>query len=269
MCGLEEDGLLVRGALVKGRVGQPSVPMHLAADGAFSIGLKIGRRRADLALMNFVGDVQEQYCEAFPYPMPTQILDFATDGIGRLLSNLAPASRDRIAGIGIATPFELWNWAEEVGAPRELMEQRHGIDLAKALEHRCGLPIFVVENQLRAVGRDPSSLWLSPEDWTGFGDFLDRWIEHTSQSLAHVIVASCSVIDFPTAIIDGGFPDHVRQAIVAAIQKAVTKLDLQGIQPPDVFKGLIGANARVIGGTALPFIARYLVDQNVLLKEPV
>lgn len=149
------------------------------------------------------------------------------------------------------------------------MEQRHGIDLAKALEHRCGLPIFILENQLRAVGKDPSPLWLSPEDWTGFGDFLDRWIEHTSQSLAHVIVASCSVIDFPTAIIDGGFPDHVRQAIVAATQKAVTKLDLQGIRPPDVLKGSIGANARVIGGTALPFIARYLVDQIVLLKEPV
>lgn len=102
MCGLEEDGLLVRGALVKGRVGQPSVPMHLAADGAFSIGLKIGRRRADLALMNFVGDVQEQYCEAFPYPMPTQILDFATDGIGS--SYRTWRLRAGIALPGLASP---------------------------------------------------------------------------------------------------------------------------------------------------------------------
>ncbi len=30
---LEQDGLLARGEPVRGRVGQPSVPMHLAADG--------------------------------------------------------------------------------------------------------------------------------------------------------------------------------------------------------------------------------------------
>jgi DNA-binding MarR family transcriptional regulator len=37
MRALEEERLLVRGAPVKGRVGQPSVPMHLAPDGAFSL----------------------------------------------------------------------------------------------------------------------------------------------------------------------------------------------------------------------------------------
>ena len=30
MRGLEEDGLLARGTPIKGRVGQPSVPMHLS-----------------------------------------------------------------------------------------------------------------------------------------------------------------------------------------------------------------------------------------------
>lgn len=344
MRGLEKDKLLLRGAPVKGRVGQPSVPMHLAPDGAFSIGLKIGRRSADLALMNFVGDVCEQTHQIYPYPMPEGILDFCADGIDRLLASLPEASRKRVTGIGIATPFELWSWAEKVGAPRERMEIWRDVDFAAALGDRCGLPvfsqndataacgaelifgrgaehadfvyffigsfvgggvvlnnavftgrsgnagalgsmpmptangqtrqlideasIFVLEDRLREAGRDPSLLWREPDDWTGFSVTLDRWINHTAKSLAQAIVASCSVIDFPAVIIDGGFPPHVREAIVAGTQRAVTCLDLQGLQPPDILEGTVGANSRVIGGASLPFFARYLVDQNVLFKKP-
>ncbi|MDH3663069.1 MAG: ROK family transcriptional regulator [Alphaproteobacteria bacterium] len=342
MRGLERDGLLIRGKPVKGRVGQPSVPMHLAPDGAYAIGLKIGRRSADLALMNFVGEVQQQIHKVYPYPMPEPILDFAEGGIKGLLASLPKARLGRVAGVGIATPFELWNWAEEVGAPRDQMEAWRDVDLAAALGERCPLPMFsqndataacgaelilgrgaehadfvyffigsfvgggivlnnavftgrsgnagalgsmpmpttncrarqlieegsiyVLEKQLRAAGIDPSPLWLEPEGWTEFAGHLDAWIDHTSKSLAHAIVASCSVIDFPTAIIDGGFPAHVREAIVAATQVAVTKLDLQGIQPPEILEGSIGGNARVIGGASLPFFARYLVDQSLLFK---
>lgn len=345
MRGLEDDGLLVRGTPVKGRVGQPSVPMHLAPDGAYAIGLKIGRRRADLALINFVGDVKRQIHQVYPYPMPEPILDFAENGIKELLASLSKVSLDRVAGVGIASPFELWNWAEEVGAPRDEMKRWRDVDLKSALGERCRLPIFsqndataacgaelifgrgvdhpdfiyffigsfvggglvlnnavyagrsgnagalgsmpvpttsggarqlideasifVLENRLRAEGQDPSPLWLDPHDWTGFGALLDQWVAHTAESLAHAIIASCSVIDFPLAIIDGGFPPHVRQSIVAATRDAITRLDLQGIRPPDLLEGSVGANARVIGGASLPFFARYLVDQDVLFKASI
>ena len=43
---LDEDQLLRREAPVRGRVGQPSVPIGLNPDGAFAIGIKIGRRSA-------------------------------------------------------------------------------------------------------------------------------------------------------------------------------------------------------------------------------
>ena len=38
---LDEDGLLVRQSPVRGRVGQPSVPLGLNPDGAFAIGIKV------------------------------------------------------------------------------------------------------------------------------------------------------------------------------------------------------------------------------------
>lgn len=39
---LEKDGLLLRGEPVRGKVGQPSVPMRLNPDGAFSLGSRSG-----------------------------------------------------------------------------------------------------------------------------------------------------------------------------------------------------------------------------------
>jgi len=36
---------------------------------------------------------------------------------------------------------------------------------------------------------------------------------------------------------------------------------------PDIVEGLVGAQARAIGGASLPIFARYLTDQNVLFKE--
>ena len=48
---LENDNLLRRGAPLRGKVGKPSIPMELWSDGALAIGLKIGRRTAELALL--------------------------------------------------------------------------------------------------------------------------------------------------------------------------------------------------------------------------
>ena len=46
--GLEGEGLIERGAPVRGKVGQPSIPMRLSQSGAFFFGVKVGRRSADV-----------------------------------------------------------------------------------------------------------------------------------------------------------------------------------------------------------------------------
>src|SRR5580658_9664236 len=42
------EGLLKREPALRGRVGQPSVPVSIDPEGAFSFGLKIGRRSSEL-----------------------------------------------------------------------------------------------------------------------------------------------------------------------------------------------------------------------------
>ncbi|MFS8048424.1 ROK family transcriptional regulator [Rhizobium sp. BR 314] len=343
MRALEKDGLLSRDAPVRGRVGQPSIPMRLNPDAVLSFGVKIGRRSADLVLMDFVGGIRMQLHQTYPYPLPQDIIAFIIAGIKELESRLSEEQRGKIAGMGVAAPFELWNWAEQVGAPPGAMDVWRGFDLRAEIAARvahpvflqndatsaCGaelvfgvgshypdfvyffigsfigggivlnssifvgrtgtagalgpLPvrgrngenrqlleiasIFVLENLLRDHGFDPRPLWYSADNWVDFGEPLEIWIQDTAKALAQAIVAAASVIDFSAAVIDGGFPDWVRERVVRATIKAAAELDLQGVVMPEIVEGAVGPQARAIGGASLPIFARYLIDQNVLFKE--
>jgi hypothetical protein len=55
---LEADGLLLTGEPQRRRIGQPSVPHALNPDGAFGLGLMIGRRSSDLVLMDFTAGIR-------------------------------------------------------------------------------------------------------------------------------------------------------------------------------------------------------------------
>jgi predicted NBD/HSP70 family sugar kinase/predicted DNA-binding transcriptional regulator len=343
MRALEKDGLLKRGSPQRGRVGQPSIPMSLNPNGVLSLGLKIGRRSADLILMDFTGQVRHQLHEAYRYPTPAGVLRFAEAGVADLLARLGPAERGRMAGLGVALPFELWNWVEEMGAPVADMEAWRHADVAAMLAERLPFPVLlqndattacaaelafghgprfsdfayffvgsfvgggvvlnhalhpgrtgnagafgsmpfpardggqdqlidhasvvVLEKMLLEAGRNPSSIWLTPEKWDDFGDIAHLWIERTGRALALAAATVCSVLDFEAVIIDGGFSVDIRSRITAVARRELAGLNLQGIAPPAVEEGLVGSAARAIGAASLPLFSRYHIDQSVLFKE--
>ncbi len=343
MRALEKDGLLIKGEPVRGKVGQPSVPMSLNPEGVFAFGLKIGRRSADMILMDFVGGVRAKLRRIYAYPTPQEILAFVKESLVSLEASMNGVQLSRLAGLGVAAPFELWNWADNVGAPQGEMDAWRDFDLRAEIQaltsypvylqndatSACGaelmfgrgkaytdyvyyfvgtfigggivlnssvftgrtgtagaigpLPvrdengktrqligvasIFMLENLLKERGIDPRPLWYSASGWTDWGEPLDRWISMSAEALAQAIIAAASIIDFPAAIIDGGFPEWVRTRLVSATRAALERYDLQGIIVPDIIEGLVGDQARAIGAASLPLFARYLTDQNVLFKE--
>ena len=138
---LETDGLLQRMELQRGKVGQPSVPYALNPDAAYSVGLKIGRRSSDLVLVDFLGEVRRRIHRIHRYPSPGELLGFVRTGIADLTAGLEPAARARICGLGIATPFELWNWEIEVGAPASAMQAWRGFDTAAEIAAIARWPV--------------------------------------------------------------------------------------------------------------------------------
>src|SRR5262245_56313235 len=140
---LETDHLLRREARQRGRIGQPSTPLSLDPDGAYALGVKVGRRSADIVLMDFVGTVGHELHHTYPYPDPPRLLSLVADGCAALADRLSPTERMRIAGIGIAMPFELWNWEEEVGAPKGAMQAWRSFDLRAEVAKLSEFPVYL------------------------------------------------------------------------------------------------------------------------------
>lgn len=128
--------------------------MRLNPDAVFSFGVKIGRRSADLVLMDFVGNIRLHLHQIHAYPLPGELVDFIVGGIEKLEAQLSPEERKHIAGVGIATPFELWNWAEEVGAPREEMNRWREVDLQAIVAQRTRHPVFLQNDGTSACGAE-------------------------------------------------------------------------------------------------------------------
>ncbi len=154
MRALEKDGLLMRGTPVRGNVGKPKVPMALNPDGVYSFGLKIGRRSTELILMDFVGSVRATKREAYKYPTPDGIRRFVRDAVDDILTGLDRNQIDRIAGVGIAAPFELWNWVDEVGAPVEDMNAWREVDLVETIGAIVPFPVFQQNDATAACGAE-------------------------------------------------------------------------------------------------------------------
>jgi hypothetical protein len=139
---LENDGLLIRKEPVRGKVGQPSIPMSLNPEGAFSIGLKFGRRSADLVLMDFVGTARRSTRANYAYPTPGDLERFVRSGIAEITKDLDKTQVGRICGLGIAAPFEMWGWETEVGAPHEVQEAWRRYDIKTEVERLVPWPVY-------------------------------------------------------------------------------------------------------------------------------
>ncbi len=341
---LEAEGLLLRQDPQRGRVGQPAVPFALNPEGAFSLGLKVGRRSTDLVLVDFCGVVRHRRHAFHAYPLPEALLGFVREAVGEMAGALSVEQGGRVAGLGIAMPFELWNWEAELGAPAGTMAGWRGFDMEAEIGALCPWPVMTcndassacaaelflgtgwrfrdflyvfigsfigggvvlngslfpgrtgnagaigsfpvgggrprkqlirvaslhgLEAELTAAGFDAGPIYRTTGGWPEYGAVLERWIERTAGHLAELAVAATSIIDFEAVVIDGAFPAGVRARLVERTVRAVGRFDGQGLSAVTVCAGSVGSDARAIGGAALPLLANFARDRDVLFKEAV
>ena len=179
---LLDDGLLLKGTPQRGKVGQPSVPLRLNPDGAFAVGVKIGRRSMDVVLLDFTAQVRQRWQRDYSHADPDDIVAEITARLKDVRKRLGPAQRDRVQGVGIAAPLSMGGWQQLLGLPEAVAQKWQQLDLALEVGRLSALPITLIKDTAAACvaelvagrGRSvPSFLYVFVDTFIGGGLVLD------------------------------------------------------------------------------------------------
>jgi predicted NBD/HSP70 family sugar kinase len=147
---LLDDGLLIKGAPQRGKVGQPSVPLSLNPDGAFAIGIKVGRRSLDTLLVDFTGTRRQRYTLDYRHADPDDVLAEIARRFKDIRRKLSADQRERVQGVGIAAPLSMGGWQQLLGVPARSAEKWQRVDLVAEVASRTELPVTLVKDTAAA-----------------------------------------------------------------------------------------------------------------------
>ena len=233
---LQSEGLLQREAPLRGRVGQPTVPLSLDPEGAFSLGLRIGRRSSELVLADFCGRVRDRRRREYSYPTPETVFNLFAEAAPELTQTLSPAQQLRISGVGVAAPFDLWDWPLEVGAPKDALDVWRGLSVEDEVRKRTHLPVAYFNDATAACAaelffgegwRYRNFVYVFVGYFVGGGLVIDGALHPGSKgnaaALGSMLVASRS-----------GRPQQL--IACASISLLVMELEKRGIDPSSVWR---------------------------------
>ncbi len=137
---LEKDGFVIRGEVLRGRRGQPATPLFLDFSATYGIGCEISWRHIEIVLINFGSEEIGRYRRDFAALDPDCIVDEAAGAIADLIAGLPPHRRDRITGIGLASPGHADRRPASTREPDAQCALWRDLDLRAGLEAATGLP---------------------------------------------------------------------------------------------------------------------------------
>lgn len=183
---LLDDGLLVKQDRIRGKMGQPSVPLAINPDGAYSIGLQVGRRSLEVIVTDFVGHMRHQWQHTYPYPSPSEVLPKIKEGLKLMQRRMGPDAWSRTVGIGLSAPLAMHQWGDLMGPEaRVAMADWEHIDLVQEVQALSALPVefakdttaACVAELVQGLGRDvPNFLYVYVGTFVGGGLVMDGHI---------------------------------------------------------------------------------------------
>lgn len=140
---LHDAGLIeLTGRRVEGQRGQPASLIRLNPKGAYGVGVRLDRGSIETVLVDFGGQVLARRAHDMTLPHPAKALQIVRRDIDHALDLLTQAERGRLAGIGVAQPFNLGSWLRELGLPAETFRAWDDFDFPAELGQATSLPVF-------------------------------------------------------------------------------------------------------------------------------
>jgi predicted NBD/HSP70 family sugar kinase len=147
---LDRVGLVTRRGRRLGGKGQPSIMYSIDPQGAYSIGVKVGRSDLEILLMDFGGEVIARLSYPYDVPEPKFLLPQIQAGIAELSGKVPPGARAKLFGVGIAMPWFMGAWTREIEMSDELALEWNDINFEAEVEKLTDLPVYF-ENDCSAA----------------------------------------------------------------------------------------------------------------------
>ena len=158
------------------------MPLSLNPDGAYAIGIKVGRRSLDVVLVDFCAQVRQRWELSYSHADPAVLLPEMAARLKDIRRKLGPTRRAAVQGIGIAAPLSLGGWQHLLGLPPAVARQWQHLDLAVEVSGMSEWPVTLVKDTAAACvaelvagrGRDVKSfLYIFVDTFIGGGLVLD------------------------------------------------------------------------------------------------
>lgn len=294
---LEQEGLVMKGKVQKGRVGPPTTPVALNPEGAYSVGISIGSRRSHIVLIDFIGVVR--FHATLPNPEPNSKSNHPEflETIQRALAVLPSGTEHRLAGIGLALPESRSGLAAGRSDPKHRYKA-----LQEEIEKEIGHAVFV-QNDITAAAAGESMFGSAKP----YADYLYFYLGHELHSrlvLNHQIYNSNSPLSFDIGLgalerlaREKGLPTEslwsqadllltwendliasMRNSIAALAQFVEVKTAILSSYIPEdvcqalcaklgralpgvtVIAGKLSPSPKAVGAASLPFSSRFMVE---------
>ncbi len=151
---LLESGLLMKLDKVRGQVGQPSTPIAPNPAGAYSVGVKIGRRSVETILVNLLGEIIDSHDEQYAPPLADRAMSIAVTSVKERLRALDAVALSRVVGLGVAMPTDLHLWSSELDMPESALSAWRDTDVEGVLQDASGLTASVYNDATAACAAE-------------------------------------------------------------------------------------------------------------------
>lgn len=140
--GLENRGLVKSIGKRTGGVGQPSTLYGINPDGAFSVGVKVGRRNLNMVLANFAGEILHRTHTEYAVHEPESIMEAITEFCDDVRGQLSAGEWERLTGLGLSAPYFLESWHAELDLPARSLDAWRKVNLVRDIAERTGIAVY-------------------------------------------------------------------------------------------------------------------------------
>jgi predicted NBD/HSP70 family sugar kinase len=253
---LLEEGFVVKLDSLRGKVGQPSQPIALHPDGAFSIGVQIGRRNLDVLLIDFTGAVRWRSTTAYTAPNVEAVFGEIEKQLHKIHDFLGPEAVRRVTGIGLAAPLMFGGWQQLLRMSAQDADAWTRTNMRERLQAMTTLPVEFAKDTAAACvaelvagrGRGVKSyLYIFIDTLIGGGLIID------SQPRSGLYGNAGAVGSVPLGVADGSGRVQVAQLLGCASLVTLEEMYAQA-QLDEIGFG----DERVLHGPWLPVTERWI-----------